>query len=117
MTHTNEDLLTALGRAAKDYTPEMHTPTDAETEYGVGTEPVVCLTLSEGVTALCRVVYQGETPGIQYDVLRLRDPDSEYPFDRVGDTSWARHNEELLPIVALLKDIEAARKKLATRKD
>uniref|UniRef100_UPI0037846692 hypothetical protein n=1 Tax=Pseudolysinimonas sp. TaxID=2680009 RepID=UPI0037846692 len=80
MAYTDEDLLTQLKRAAKKYDPEMHTPSEAEKEFGVGTEPLVRFTMKDGrIVALCRVVDDGAA--ILWDVLRVADEEGPFPYD------------------------------------
>lgn len=89
MVYTNEDLAVGLARAGKRYGPETYTPTEAEQEYGVGADPVVRLTITEAVIALCRVDADGS---ILCDVLRAASGDAGLPYDRTKQV-----REELLP--------------------
>jgi len=107
MTYTNDDLLAGLQRAVKKYRPEMHTPTYAETELGVGGEPLVHLTLVEGqVIALCRVA-DGEN-NVLCDVLSLATPESSAPYDNGVQVEAEGFEGEPLPLAALMRKLDEA---------
>lgn len=112
MVQTNEDLLTALGRAANKYSPEMYTPSGAELEHGLGSEPLVRLTLREGkVVAMCWMVDGGAK--IMGEVYEVAEEGAPLPFADGKSVSVEGIHGEPPSIGALVEQIKAAADKLA----
>src|SRR5690606_28760456 len=95
-----------LKRATR-YDPEMHIPSEAEKEYGVGSEPLVRFAMRDGrVVALCRVVDDGAA--ILWDVLRVADEVGPFPYDDRRNEKHEGLGGERPNIAALVQKIEAA---------